>query len=118
MDHERHALERVVFGYRSRVWIFERIHDLGGSMRQPALELAVDAIGGVLALTVRGDLVEGSQEPLRQVLDDAVRGGRPVVLDLTEAATIDDAGIATLTKAHRGLPMRAMNAESQWLPRS
>ena len=76
-------------------------------MRQPAFELAVDAIGGVLALSVRGDLVEGSHEPLRQCLDDAIlRGGRPVVLDLTETTTIDDAGIATLMRAHRGLATR------------
>ena len=75
-------------------------------MRHREFELAVDAIGGVLALTVRGDLVEGSHDPLRQCLDDAVRGGRPVVLDLTEAAAIDDAGIATLIKAHRGLATR------------
>ena len=66
----------------------------------------MDAIGGVLALTVRGDVVEGSHEALRQCLDDAVRGGRPVVLDLTEAATIDDAGVATLMNAHRGLATR------------
>jgi anti-anti-sigma regulatory factor len=75
-------------------------------MRQPTFELGVDAIGGVLALTVRGDLVEGSHEPLRQCLGDAVRGGRPVVLDLTETATIDDAGVATLMRAHRGLATR------------
>jgi len=75
-------------------------------MRESRFELAVDAIGGVLALAVRGALTEGSHDALRACLDQAVRGGRPVVLDLTDADAIDDAGVATLMKAHRGLATR------------
>ena len=75
-------------------------------MRESGFELAVDAIGGVLAVAARGDLVEGSHDALRECFDQAVRGGRPVVLDLTEAEAIDDAGVATLMQAHRGLATR------------
>jgi anti-sigma B factor antagonist len=79
---------------------------LGGSTREPEFELAVDAIGGVLALAVRGDLVDGSHDPLRECLDQAIRGGRPVVLDLTETEAVDAAGVATLMQAHRRLATR------------
>jgi anti-sigma B factor antagonist len=75
-------------------------------MRQPGFELAVDAIGGVLALAVRGDIVAGTHDALVECLDQAVRGGRPVVLDLSETETLDDAGVATLMHAHRGLATR------------
>ena len=75
-------------------------------MRQPAFELAVDAIGGVLALEARGSIVAGTHDALVDCLAQAVRGGRPVVLDLTLAETIDDVGVATLMEAHRGLATR------------
>jgi anti-sigma B factor antagonist len=75
-------------------------------MRQPAFELAVDAIGGVLALAAKGELVAGSHDALVDCLEQAVRGGRPVVLDLTETETIDADGVATLMQAHRGLATR------------
>jgi anti-sigma B factor antagonist len=78
---------------------------VGGSM-QPELELAVDAIGGILAVAVRGSLVRGSHDALRECLDQAIRGGRPVVLDLTETDRIDSTGIATLMEAHRRLATR------------
>jgi anti-anti-sigma regulatory factor len=73
--------------------------------REPGFELAVDAIGGVLGLAVTGSLV-AAHEQLRQCFDQAVRGGRPVVLDLTGADAIDDAAIATLMDAHRRLATR------------
>jgi anti-sigma B factor antagonist len=75
-------------------------------MRQPTFELAVDAIGGVLALEARGTIVAGSHGALVECLQQAVRGGRPVVLDLSEADVIDEAGVATLMEAHRGLATR------------
>jgi anti-anti-sigma regulatory factor len=75
-------------------------------MRQPGFELAVDAIGGVLALQARGAIVAGSHDALAECLQQAVRGGRPVVLDLTAAETIDETGVATLMDAHRGLATR------------
>jgi anti-anti-sigma regulatory factor len=68
-------------------------------------ELQVDAIGGVLGLTVRGSLVAADQQ-LRGCFDQAVRGGRPVVLDLTEATEIDAAGVKTLMDGHKMLATR------------
>jgi len=73
--------------------------------REPEFELAVDAIGGVLGLTVSGSLA-AADEQLRQCFEQAVRGGRPVVLDITEADAIDAAGIQTLMDAHRRLATR------------
>jgi anti-sigma B factor antagonist len=75
-------------------------------MRQPTFELAVDAIGGVLALDVRGSVEAGAHDALVDCLEKAVRGGRPVVLDLSQATALDDAGVATLMKAQRGLATR------------
>jgi anti-anti-sigma factor len=75
-------------------------------MREPAFELAVDAIGGVLVVEVKGDLTDGAHDALRECLEQAMRGGRPVVLDLTGADAIDDAGLATLMRAHRRLATR------------
>jgi anti-sigma B factor antagonist len=75
-------------------------------MRQPGFALAVDAIGGVLALAARGAIVARSHAALAECLQQAVRGGRPVVLDLSEADEIDAAGVATLMEAHRGLATR------------
>jgi anti-anti-sigma regulatory factor len=73
--------------------------------REPGFELEVDAIGGVLGLTVRGSL-EAADDQLRECFDQAVRGGRPVVLDLTDADAIDDAAVETLMQAHRRLATR------------
>jgi anti-sigma B factor antagonist len=75
-------------------------------MQEHGFELDVDAIGGVLALAVHGDAVAGSHDALVECLRQAVRGGRPVVLDLSDAETIDEAGVATLMEAHRGLATR------------
>ena len=69
-------------------------------------ELAVDAIGGVLALAVRGELVGPSREQVRECLDQAIRGGRPVVLDLTETVELDGESIGMLLEAHRRLARR------------
>jgi anti-anti-sigma regulatory factor len=76
-----------------------------GFRREPDFELRVDAIGGTLGLAVRGNLA-GADDQLRACFDGAVRGGRPVVLDLSEATDIDDAGIATLMDGHRRLATR------------
>jgi anti-anti-sigma factor len=79
---------------------------LGGQTPDIEFELAVDAIGGVLAVAAYGDLVAGSHEPLRDCLEQAIRGGRPVVLDLTETRALDAAGVRTLLEAHRRLARR------------
>ncbi len=73
--------------------------------RDPGFELRADAIGGVLGLAVSGSLV-GAHDQLRACFDGAVRGGRPVVLDLTEATDIDQACIETLMDGHRRLATR------------
>src|SRR3954469_21562253 len=58
-------------------------------------ELRVDAIGGVLGLNVRGSLVAAGDQ-LHVCFEKAVRGGRPVVLDLSEATELGAAGVKTL----------------------
>jgi anti-anti-sigma regulatory factor len=70
------------------------------------VELAVDSIGGVLAIAVYGELVQGSIEPLRDCLNQAIRGRRPVVLDLTETTALDGAGVRVLMDAHGRLATR------------
>jgi anti-sigma B factor antagonist len=79
---------------------------LDGPTPDTEFELAVDAIGGVLAVAVSGEVVAGSHDPLRDCLEQAIRGGRPVVLDLTEAVALDAGGIRTLLEAHRRLATR------------
>jgi anti-anti-sigma regulatory factor len=73
--------------------------------REPGFELEVDAIGGVLGLAIHGSLVDADTQ-LRACLEQAVRGGRPVVLDLTDAEAIDADGVRTLMDAHRQLATR------------
>jgi anti-anti-sigma regulatory factor len=72
----------------------------------PHAELSVDSIGGVLAIAVRGELIAGATEPLRDCLAQAVRSARPVVVDLTETSTLDDAGVRVLMEAHARLATR------------
>jgi hypothetical protein len=75
-------------------------------LHEDPVELAVDSIGGVLAVAVRGALIGGATEPLRTCLDQAIRGGRPVVLDLTETSGIDRGAIDELIEANRRLGTR------------
>jgi hypothetical protein len=75
-------------------------------MSEPGFALTVDAIGGVLALAASGPLREDTHEPLRECLEAAIRGGRPVVLDLTEATSIEPASVEMLMRAHRRLATR------------
>lgn len=70
------------------------------------VELTVDSIDGVLAVTVRGALVGAAGEPLEQCLSRAIRGGRPVVVDLTATSAIDRRGIDMLMDANRALATR------------
>ena len=75
-------------------------------MSKPGFALTVDAIGGVLALAVEGPIREDTHEPLRECLESAIRGGRPVVLDLTEATSIEPKSVEMLMRAHRRLATR------------
>jgi hypothetical protein len=75
-------------------------------LHEDPVELAVDSIGGVLAVAVRGALIAGATEPLRTCLSQAIRGARPVVLDLTETTGIDREAIDELVEANRRLGTR------------
>jgi hypothetical protein len=75
-------------------------------LHEHPVELTVDSIGGVLAVSVRGELVGTASEPLRNCLAQAIRGRRPVVLDLTETMAIDHDGVDMLLAANRRLATR------------
>jgi hypothetical protein len=77
-----------------------------GELYEHPVELTVDSIGGVLAVSVRGELVGSASEPLRNCLAQAIRGRRPVVLDLTETVAIDRDGVDVLIAANRRLATR------------
>jgi hypothetical protein len=77
--------------------------DLG---HEQAVALDVDSVGGVLGVTVHGALVGDAGEPLRNCLAQAVRGARPVVLELTDVTAIDRGAIDLLLETHRRLATR------------
>jgi anti-anti-sigma regulatory factor len=77
-----------------------------GAQREDRGELEVDSIGGVLTVAVHGALVGAATEPLRTCLSQAIRGARPVVVDLTAAIAIDRGGIDVLVDANRRLGTR------------
>jgi hypothetical protein len=102
------AYGEVVSGDGTWVSLFfeEALGAMGGNMSEPGFALTVDAIGGVLALEAAGPLRADTHEPLRECLEAAIRGGRPVVLDLTEAASIEPESVEMLMRAHRRLATR------------
>jgi hypothetical protein len=75
-------------------------------LHEHPVELTVDSIGGVLAVAVQGALVGAASEPLHNCLAQAIRGRRPVILDLTETKAIDRDAIEMLTAANRRLATR------------
>jgi anti-anti-sigma regulatory factor len=79
---------------------------VGGVQGHDRVELTVDSIGGVLAVAVRGALVGEAGQPLKECLSQAIRGGRPVVVDLTATSAIDRDGIDMLMDANRSLGTR------------
>jgi anti-anti-sigma regulatory factor len=70
------------------------------------VDLTVDTFAGVLTVTVQGALVGSASAPLRECLSQAIRGGRPVVVDLTVTGAIDREGIDLLLDANRSLGTR------------
>jgi anti-anti-sigma regulatory factor len=76
------------------------------SQHQQSVELVVDSIGGVLDVGVHGALRGDAAEPLRTCLAQAIRGGRPVVVDLTNTSAIDRGAVALLVDANRRLGTR------------
>jgi anti-anti-sigma factor len=73
---------------------------------EPSVELDVDSVGGVLGVAVRGELVGDASQPLRKCLNQAIRGARPVVLELNEVTAIDREAIDLLLETHRRLATR------------
>ena len=67
------------------------------------VELAVDSVGGVLGIAVRGALVGEGTSPLRECLEQAKRSARPVVVELAEATAIDREAIDLLLDTHASL---------------
>jgi hypothetical protein len=72
-----------------------------GLRRDEPVELAVDSIGGVLAVAVQGELVGAAGDPLKRCLWQAVRRSRPVVVDLTAVRAIDRRSVDALLGANR-----------------
>jgi STAS domain len=69
-------------------------------------DLAVDAIGGVLVLTLTGHLDRGGSDKLASCLDRAVSSRRPVVADLGPLTAVEEHTIDVLKAAHRRLGVR------------
>ena len=70
------------------------------------LEIEVDAIAGVLVVAVTGDVVRDTSDKLRECLERAMTGGRPVVVDLLSAGAMDDSGVQLLLDMHSKLATR------------
>ena len=70
------------------------------------LEIEVDAIAGVLVVAVSGDVVRGASDKLRECLERAMTGGRPVVVDLLDVGEFDEAGVRLLLDVHARLATR------------
>jgi anti-anti-sigma regulatory factor len=70
------------------------------------VDLEVDAIGGVLAITARGPMVSDAIAALGECLGKATAAGRPVVLDLMGVDAIDSDGVRLLQVARADLGTR------------
>lgn len=66
-----------------------------------AFSLAVSRVRGTVVVTVRGDLEVSGSEQLGQVLGDLIdgQGNLAVVVDLTDATSIDPMGMKLLVEA-------------------
>jgi anti-anti-sigma regulatory factor len=79
---------------------------MSGADAETGVDLEVDAIGGVLAITAHGRLVRDAIAALAECLAKATAGGRPVVLDLLDVDAIDPHGVRLLEAAHIDLGAR------------
>ena len=70
------------------------------------LEIEVDAIAGVLVVAVTGDVVRDTSDKLRECLERAMTGGRPVVVDLLGVGAMDESGVRLLLDVHAKLASR------------
>jgi anti-anti-sigma regulatory factor len=69
-------------------------------------DLSVDAIGGVLVLTLTGEIDRRSAEKLASCFDRAVSSQRPVVADLTAVTALTDEAIEALKAGYGRLGTR------------
>ncbi len=68
--------------------------------------MTVDSIAGVLLVAVAGELDPGGCRQLDQCLQQAVRGRREVVVDLSDAANLPQRAIDALIAARERLGVR------------
>lgn len=71
------------------------------SLQRPVQQLAVAERAGAAVVQVRADIDAALADSLRLALTDAVRRRGNVVLDLSEAPTIDPTGLGVVVRAHR-----------------
>jgi anti-anti-sigma regulatory factor len=80
--------------------------------------MRVDAIGGVLALTLAGDIDAACAGKLADCLDHAAGAGRPVVVDLGEVTAFGQEAVDALVAGHRAhgtrLRLVAERTEPAW----
>jgi STAS domain-containing protein len=77
-----------------------------GKGLRPGGDLTVDAIGGLLAITLSGAIDVACAGDLRRCVDRAARAGRPVVIDLSDVAELSKEAVDALAAAHRRLGVR------------
>ena len=68
--------------------------------------IAITRRHAATGVAVQWALVGAASEPLHNCLAQAIRGRRPVILDLTETTAIDRDAIEMLTAANRRLATR------------
>jgi anti-sigma B factor antagonist len=73
---------------------------------QRACELTVDGIAGVLVITVNGELDAEHTADLARCLDQAKRGRRRILVDLSGVRFMDSAGLDVLVVAQAALGSR------------
>lgn len=77
-----------------------------GQLYVPGFQFTVDSIAGVLLITLAGELDRAACEQLDECLQQAVRGRRAVVVDLSAAENLPRAAIDALVGARSRLGVR------------
>lgn len=54
-----------------------------------------------IIVSVRGDVDLGTVDALSQALEQATRGGDPVIIDMTDVTFLDSTGVRVLVEAYR-----------------
>jgi anti-anti-sigma regulatory factor len=79
---------------------------LGHRSTPQRAEMTVDAIGGVLVVTLLGDIEARCAEKFAGCLDQAAGAGRPVVVDLCDVTAFGPEAVEALVAGHRALGTR------------